>query len=135
MRLNALRRTGLIASCWGGDQVLLAQLALMGEFHEIPDRLFLRRYHATTSLMQRTPEEVTTWYDTSSRPKVTWPRTRLTAELASVAATSTIPISQRVGCLADIATRWAPRYAHVMAGELKRSVQLHLGMTPATNLT
>jgi len=43
IRADVLRTTRLIDSYAGSDQTLLAELALRGEFHEVPERLFLRR--------------------------------------------------------------------------------------------
>jgi glycosyltransferase involved in cell wall biosynthesis len=127
VRTDALRRTGLIANCWGGDQVLLAELLFMGEWHEVPERLFLRRYHSGTSLAaNRTPEEVARWFDTSARARSPLPRTRLTAELVGVASRAELPARQRAGCVLDVATRWTPRYARVMAGEVRRTARVHL---------
>jgi glycosyltransferase involved in cell wall biosynthesis len=127
IRVDALRRTGLIAPFWGGDQVLLTELLLAGEFHEVDERLFLRRYHPGTSLAANvTPEEVTTWFDTAARPRATLPRTRLTIELARVVARSRLSVPQRVRGLVDIGTFWTPRYARIMAGEMKRTARRHL---------
>jgi glycosyltransferase involved in cell wall biosynthesis len=46
VRLDVLRRTALMQSYLGSDNVLLAELALHGQFREIPERLFSRRIHA-----------------------------------------------------------------------------------------
>ena len=45
MRSDTLRRTSGHGSFPSGDLVLLAELALLGEFWELPERLFLRREH------------------------------------------------------------------------------------------
>jgi glycosyltransferase involved in cell wall biosynthesis len=128
IRTDALRRTNLIANCWGGDQVLLAELLMVGEFHEVPERLFMRRYHPGTSLAaNRTPADVARWYDPARRVGTTLPRTRLTVELAEVAMTSDLPLATRARCTAAIATDWVPRYGRVIAGEIKRAARARLG--------
>jgi len=45
VRLEALRRTALMGGYLGSDMVLVAELALHGEFHELEERLFQRRMH------------------------------------------------------------------------------------------
>ena len=45
IRTAVLRSTPGLASYPGSDYVLMAELALRGEFLEVPDRLFLRRDH------------------------------------------------------------------------------------------
>ena len=45
MRAEALRRTALMPAFEGSDRLLLAEMALLGRFHEIPEVLFYyRRY-------------------------------------------------------------------------------------------
>ena len=45
MRVEPLRRTALLDSYVGADIVLVAELALRGQFYELPERLFRRRIH------------------------------------------------------------------------------------------
>ena len=129
IRNRCLRRTGLIANCWGGDQVLLAELLMQGEFREVPERLFLRRYHAGTSLAaNRTPAEVARWYDPSKRGRTALPRARLTVELAGVAVSARLPLRIRTRCLLAIATDWVPRFHRVIAGEVKRTLKARVSV-------
>ncbi len=130
IRTAALGRTGLIANCWGGDQVLLAELLVQGTFHEVPERLFLRRYHPGSSLVaNRTPADVARWYDPSKRGRTALPRTRLTFELTRVSLRSPLPRSARLRGALAVATDWLPRYARVIGGELKRTVAASLAST------
>jgi glycosyltransferase involved in cell wall biosynthesis len=46
MRTAALRRTGLLGTFTASDMVLVAELTLYGQFHELPEVLFYRRLHA-----------------------------------------------------------------------------------------
>lgn len=50
IRREALARTPLIAPYIGSDRNLLAELGLMGRFHEIPEHLFYRRDHPGASV-------------------------------------------------------------------------------------
>lgn len=45
MRTDSLRRTGLLGPYIGSDVVLVAELALHGQFYELPQILFYRRLH------------------------------------------------------------------------------------------
>jgi hypothetical protein len=45
VRLEPLKRTALMGRYLGSDMVLVAELALHGEFHELEERLFQRRMH------------------------------------------------------------------------------------------
>lgn len=45
MRLETLRRSGLLGGYVGSDVVLVGELALYGQFYELPQRLFFRRIH------------------------------------------------------------------------------------------
>lgn len=130
MRTEALRGTGLIANCWGGDQVLLAELMLRGRIDEVPERLFLRRYHSGTSLVaSRTPAEVARWHDPSWRGRTAMPRSRLTVEMLKVAAGAPIPAMTRARCAAAVLTDWLPHYGRVIGGEVKRTVRTRFDRT------
>lgn len=128
IRMKNLLRTGLIGNCWGGDQILLASLLLQGTMHEIPERLFLRRYHSGTSLVANaSPAEVARWFDPKKRGRTALPRTRLTVELAYVAANADVPIKMRILCVGAVGVDWIPMYHRVIGGEIKTTVTSNLG--------
>ncbi len=62
MRKEALKKSSLIASYYGSDKLLLAQLSLLGRFEEIPEPLFFRRCHAEQS-SRLSPQEREMWID------------------------------------------------------------------------
>jgi hypothetical protein len=69
MRTDALRRTRLHGSYPSSDHVLLAELALIGSFVEVPELLFFRRQHAGMSrLANPSPVETTQWFDPTAVP-------------------------------------------------------------------
>jgi glycosyltransferase involved in cell wall biosynthesis len=77
VRSETLKRTRLIANYAGSDAVLLAELALRGEFHEVPECLFYRRVHPQKStLANGSDEELAAWYDPSSAGRILIPRWR-----------------------------------------------------------
>jgi len=69
LRSNALRRTRLHGGFPSADYVLLAELALAGEFREVPQPLFLRRLHEGTSWRANpTAESLSQWLDPQKTP-------------------------------------------------------------------
>jgi glycosyltransferase involved in cell wall biosynthesis len=67
-RLAPLLQTRLHAPYANSDYVLFGELALLGEFWELPGHLFRRRLHSEMSRkVNRTQEAVATWFDTSKR--------------------------------------------------------------------
>ena len=63
IRIDALRRTRGHGTYISADYILLAELALQGQFWEIPEPLFLRRDHPGTSRRANTgPSELAEWF-------------------------------------------------------------------------
>mgnify|MGYP001770939747 CR=1 FL=1 len=100
IRRDALSRTRLLGSYPSADLVLLGELALLGEFYEIPERLFFRRVHPQMSTRAHaTAREVLAWFDPSQgrgRPTVAW---RLLLEYSRAAWRAPIPWPERVEAL------------------------------------
>jgi glycosyltransferase involved in cell wall biosynthesis len=120
IRRDLLAQTTLIANCWGGDIVLLAQLALGGTFLQVPEPLFLRRYHPDSSMVANaSPVEVARWFDPTRLARTALPRTRLTVELLRVIARADLSWRERLECYDALAVEWLPRYGRVMGGEVK----------------
>jgi len=77
IRTDVLRKTSLIGSYDGSDQVLLAELALQGAFHQIPQDLLLHREHGERSVYQhRDRHSATIWFDTAKERKIIFPQWR-----------------------------------------------------------
>lgn len=71
IRANTLRRTSLIGSYVSSDLVLLGELALHGEFYEIPEWLFFRRNHPQTTIRTyRTYRERISWFDPAKKGRL-----------------------------------------------------------------
>jgi len=80
VRSDALRSTRLHGNYPFADYVLLAELALAGEFRIVHEPLFLRRVHEGMSTRANpTAESLTRWFDTA-RPAVTRPKLELFRE-------------------------------------------------------
>ncbi|MDH3599394.1 MAG: glycosyltransferase family 2 protein, partial [Candidatus Tectomicrobia bacterium] len=66
IRSDVLRRTSLIGNYLASDNVLLTELALMGQFCEFPKYLFFRRQHKHASSSQ-TQEGIQEFFDPKTR--------------------------------------------------------------------
>ena len=123
IRTDVLRRTGLIRPYLSSDVVLLAELAARGRFHEVPDRLFRRRIHSSSSRQGTASlEEAARWFDTS-RPASRKPvKVKLTRRVASALLRVDLPLLERTGCAGAFVVVWRARKAHMLASRWKRAV-------------
>ncbi|HWH35381.1 MAG TPA: glycosyltransferase family 2 protein [Acidimicrobiales bacterium] len=120
IRTDGLRRTQLLRNCWGGDIGLMAELLLLGQFWELEDRLFLRRYHPGIShSVGRTFSEVAAWFDPAKAGRNAFPRNRLLWEVMSTIARAPLSRDERSRCAVAVMTQWLPTHGRAMGGELK----------------
>jgi len=122
IRREAVASSQIMGSYIGADIVTLAELALQGRFVEVPDRLFLRRYHVGTSVLANPdPRSRAAWFDPDQSGRRPMPTVRLTTELLRAVARSSLDRSERLHGAAVVARHWAaPRWRDI-GGELKRS--------------
>jgi len=128
IRLDVLRRTALIGSFVSSDVVLLAELALLGKFVEIPEPLFFRRIHEASSRQGAlTPEEVVRWFDPKGSAGSDWvsPRNRVALRAVSTAAHAPIPLLERIRAVSLGTVTWMARRIRVRAGALRRRIRDH----------
>lgn len=123
VRTDVLRATGMIRPYLSSDVVLLAELASIGQFHEVPERLFYRRIHAESSRQGKSDlAEAARWFDTR-RPAAAKPaKIRLTRDVASTILTGDLPAIDRVRCAAAFVAVWPARKAHIRASRWKRAL-------------
>lgn len=67
IRSDILRKTRKIESYRGTDKVLLVELTLHGQFHEIPEYLFFRRVHVKASSSNSSQESLQEFFDPKSK--------------------------------------------------------------------
>lgn len=118
IRAEVLATTRLIGRYPGADHTLLAELALRGEFVQVPEPLFLRRtVHGASPSLHAAPdmEDRAAWFDTRNR-QGRWrlPRMRLLWEHARAVCGSPIGVSEKQACLgvlgkAPFAEYWSRR--------------------------
>jgi len=129
IRTDLLKRTSLIGSYVSSDKVLMAEMALLGQFWEVPDRLFLRRYHEGMSRKANvTAEEVAQWFDPNHPRPVSATRTKLYLEYTKAIHSGNLGLSSRDRLLAtrELAASGGLRELRVIAGEMKREVRIRL---------
>lgn len=104
IRRNMLETTPLIGDYANGDGVLLARLALIGRFEEIPDYLFLSRRHAGQSIsMVNDFKAYSAWFNPKLNNKIILPYWKIQLEfLRSINKESNLSIKQRYKCYKHI---------------------------------
>jgi len=127
IRRSTLERTRLLESFPSSDYVLLAELALLGEFWEIPEPLFFRREHAAMSRQaNRTGAEVAEWFepgsgkDEAGREKLVREFWRLFGEHLRSINSAPLTYSERVRCDVVFVREWLWRFGARILSELFR---------------
>jgi hypothetical protein len=122
-RLSALRRTGLIRPFLSSDYTLVAEVARLGEIHEVDRALFHRRVHAgsTRQAKHSNTASAATWFapDGGDRP-VRAPRQRMVLETVRVLATGDHRLTTRLSCAAAFLAAWWIRRVRVRVGRWRR---------------
>lgn len=103
MRRAQLDQTSLFKSYYGSDKVFLAEMALLGKFYHVREKLFMKRYHSDMSASM-TAEERITFMDTAA-PKA-FPYLELFKGYTMAALrTGSLDVSERFRCLASVAQK------------------------------
>jgi glycosyltransferase involved in cell wall biosynthesis len=121
MRRSALSATRGIQPFQSSDAALLVELALRGDFVEVPEHLYLKRLHEDTSMASnRTPEEFATWFDPANAQRAPLPRSRLLAAYTTAVLQAPLSPGERLRCLGEVGG-WLGRDRRwrVIGGELK----------------
>jgi glycosyltransferase involved in cell wall biosynthesis len=111
IRREALLRTDLIGAYASSDRVLIAHLALLGRFVEVPDVLFLSRDHPERAL-KRIPERLrlrrllravgplpaAEWYDPARQGRIAFPQWHLWRRYLDLVRHTDLQPSERRRC-------------------------------------
>lgn len=120
MRVDVMRRTRLIEPYLSSDLPFLADMALHGMFVEIPDRLFFRRVHATSSVQgDVTRAQTAAWFDPRRPAPLLGPRTLVFVHTVRTVACSEFDAVTRLRCLVAFVTTWTVRRLRVRGGRAK----------------
>jgi hypothetical protein len=122
-RLSALRRTGMIRPFLSSDYTLIAEVAQLGEIHEVDQPLFQRRMHgaSTRQAADSTPASALTWYAQEGK-RVRSPRLRMLMETLRMLATGEQRLSTRLSSAAAFLATWYARRVRVRIGRWRRQV-------------
>lgn len=105
MRTEVLRRTAMIGSYPSSDRILLAELSLHGEFHEVRRPLFRRRDHPRTSMRAyRTMKERMAWFDPKRAGTVFLPEWQWTRGYVAAINRAQLSAAERARCLLVLMT-------------------------------
>jgi hypothetical protein len=101
IRIGVLRNTMLISDYAGCDRVLLAQIALAGKFHEVPEVLFLHREHRKRSTKEyKNVQTRSAWFNPARADKPDAPHVRMLRGYARVVRDANVPLGDKVVCMA-----------------------------------
>ncbi len=100
MRVDALVNTRGQGDYVASDRVLLAELALQGTFHEVPEVLLFNRDHPSRSVRITGGDfrQLTSWF-APDKPEQFMPNWRLWREYAHAARHTPISFAERVRCM------------------------------------
>jgi glycosyltransferase involved in cell wall biosynthesis len=102
-RSSMLAKTPVLGNFISADMVLLAETALHGEIHEVPEFLFFERWHAGTSVNANpTLEERAAWFSPENRGKLInyLPQWIWLREYLRAVERSPLRLSQKAACSA-----------------------------------
>jgi hypothetical protein len=128
MRTSILRKTALIGNYAASDRVLLAELAIHGQFYEVPERLFLRRVHLQRSLAANvTDSDIAAWFDPAMRSRILLPRWRRLLEYLRAIKRAPLSCSERVHCYGQVGHfALSPKRLRGLAEDLLKATKLVL---------
>jgi len=103
IRTNALRRTGLIGAYISSDTILLEELLMYGEFHEVKEPLFFKRDHSDRSMRaSRSYDQRIVWFTGKSTPRFLFPHWRLFWERLRATGRSPLGWRDKLGCYTEM---------------------------------
>lgn len=99
VRAEVLRNTSLIGSYLASDKVLLAELALHGQFFRVPEYAFLRRDHSDRAMLKsHSQEERASWFDPANRGKEMYPNWRWLREYLRAINNAPLAYREKILC-------------------------------------
>ena len=126
IRREILAKTPLIGPYVSSDRVLLAELALHGPHHVIPEYLFARRHHEMTSIHLDERTERAEWFDTNKKGKISMPAWRVVGELEMAVLRAPLNLAQYVRCDFEILRHCKYRRA-ALGQDLKQAWNYYTG--------
>jgi glycosyltransferase involved in cell wall biosynthesis len=119
IRTNVLKKTRLIQPYFASDNVLLVEIALLGQIWELPETLFQRRYHASISTnAHKSWRDLQVWFNPSQKgiKRFVPPAMRLALEIVQRITRAPLPLWERFLCGFAFAKAWIPREGRRLYG-------------------
>lgn len=112
IRTNVLKKTRLVQPYYASDNVILVEVALIGEIWELPETLFQRRFHDRIStIAHKNWRDLQIWFDPSKRgiKRFAPPKLRLGLEIVQAIIRAQLPLWERFLCGWAFLSAWIPR--------------------------
>jgi hypothetical protein len=129
IRAETLRQTRLMG-CFEADHILLAELAMLGNFFALPEVLYRQRRHAGSAMrLHQSARQLLAWHDPgSAKRRIILPHW-LQLVLESFRSIRHVPISAGEKILCHGAVLWVPPWRRLLrwTGPLRHRLGLHRG--------
>jgi glycosyltransferase involved in cell wall biosynthesis len=99
IRRDALLKTRLLESYYGADKVLLAKLAVMGRFHQIDEKLFVKRVHRGCTYYKSACERVKHEANADSTAPLGIPQVKMLHNYIKMVFAADLSAWQRLHCM------------------------------------
>lgn len=124
MRRATMTSTGLIRPYISSDVTFLAEMAALGSFRLVDQRLFLRRVHESSSRQGRTSAaEVARWFDPSARGAPRLVRLKLLGRTVAALGAGSAPVPDRLLAASGFAAAYSARRARIVAGRYRAKLR------------
>jgi len=130
IRRDILTKTQLIGGYAHGDGVLLARLALLGRFEEIPEYLFFTRRHQQQSIAMGTNyQPYAVWFNPKLRNRLVLPWWKIQFEFFRSIHRAPLSFAQRYDCYKCVYWNTQAKSNH-----LKNDIKYHINKLSEHNL-
>jgi glycosyltransferase involved in cell wall biosynthesis len=116
IRAKALRTTPLIGNYISSDIPLLARLAILGEFHEVPEYLFFVREHQDRSTSGNY-QDIAAWFDPNNKGKIVFPLWREFFEHIIAINDCQLNFAEKISCYSHM-SKWGPKRGRKLVKEV-----------------
>lgn len=126
IRRDALAKTELMKDFSAADMILLAQLALQGNFLEVDEYLLLNRRHEQMSNKANfTTSKLAEFYNPSNKNKICLPRWRWLSEFYKTIYKSRLKVSEKLKCTVLVFQWNLLRTKSLIADLVKAAIELY----------
>lgn len=127
IRMAQMRQTDLIGRFVAADIVFLAEMAMRGRFAQVPETLFLRRYHAERPLIAKLGfRDQAAWFDTTGGGGAAFPQANVARQLLRAVRRSGLPPAEQARCAVEAGRTYIlPHWRHI-GGEVKLAARERL---------